>query len=321
MGKVTYRAASRKPLRGLQIKASLPRMPTPARTPEPIASRDNAWLKRFRVALAGSSARRGGAEEIAAEGARLVSTVLQSGAEVIAVLVSKSGERHLPHLAGEIPPGARLLGTTDQLFTQIAGTETPQGVAALLRPPAATFDDLVGGPVTPLVVVLAGMQDPGNVGTLIRAAEAFGATGVATASTVGGGTANPFGPKALRASAGSALRLPVLRGIAVPVLLAQLRVAGVRAYAAHPADPSPDSPPNAAVKALAPWECDWRQPVALLIGNEGAGLPDEIVRSADAAVMIPQAAARRAQAPMDSLNAAVAGSVLLYEAARQRARL
>lgn len=299
-------------------------MPQQARTPEPIASRDNAWLKRFHTALAGSSPRRGTAEEVAAEGARLVSTALQSGAEVIAVLVSKSGERHLPHLAADIPPKARLLGTTDSLFAHVAGTETPQGVAALLRPPTATFDDLVRGPVTPLVVVLAGMQDPGNVGTLIRAAEAFGATGVATTSTGGCGTANPFGPKALRASAGSALRLPVLRGIAAPVLLAQLRVAGVRIFAAS-SNPCPassqDSAPEPAVKALAPWKCDWRAPVALLIGNEGAGLPDEIVRSADAAVMIPQAAARHAGSPMDSLNAAVAGSVLLYEAARQRARL
>jgi len=112
----------------------------------------------------------------------------------------------------------------------------------------------------------------------------------------------------------------VLRGVATPVLLAQLRVASVRVYAAHP-DPSPNSSPDDAVKARAPWECDWCVPVALLIGNEGAGLPDEILRSADAAVMIPQAAARHMQAPMDSLNAAVAGSVLLYEAARQRARL
>ena len=207
-----------------------------------------------------------------------------------------------------------LLTTTDRLFAQVAATETPQGIAALLRPPAATFDDLVRGPITPLVVVLAGMQDPGNVGTLIRAAEAFGATGVATASTVGGGTANPFGPKALRASAGSALRLPVLRGIAVPVLLAQLRVAGIRVYAACP----DMAAMAAATKTLAPWEVDWRVPAAVLIGNEGAGLPADLVRSADAAVMIPQATARRAQAPMDSLNAAVAGSVLLYEAARQR---
>ena len=285
-------------------------MPHQPRTPEPIASRDNRWLKRFRAALAAPSSHRPAEEDVAAEGARLVATALQSGVEVIAVLVSKSGERHLPHLSGSIPPAARLLGTSDRLFAHVASTETPQGVAALMRPPSATFDDLVRGAAAPLVLVMAGMQDPGNVGTLIRAAEAFGATGVATASADGAGTANPFAPKALRASAGSALRLPVLRGMAAPVLLAQLRVAGVRVYAA--------SPDTSIVNTLLPWEADWRMPVALLLGNEGAGLSADMLRSADAAVRIPQAAAPGAQAPMDSLNAAVAGSVLLYEAARQR---
>ena len=97
-------------------------------------------------------------------------------------------------------------------------------------------------------------------------------------------------------------------------MLAQLRVAGVQTYAASPealAGPS-------ARKPLVPWETDWRGPTALLIGNEGAGLPAEFVRSADVVVRIPQAAAREPATAMDSLNAAVAGSVLLYEAARQR---
>jgi TrmH family RNA methyltransferase len=124
------------------------------------------------------------------------------------------------------------------------------------------------------------------------------------------GTANPFGPKALRASAGAALRLPILRGVATPILLAQFRVAGVRVYAACPD----------ASQALAPWEADWRVPAALLVGNEGAGLPPELVRSADAVVRIPQSTAPGVEAAMDSLNAAVAGSILLYEAARQRGR-
>ena len=188
-----------------------------------------------------------------------------------------------------------------------AATEAPQGIAALVRPLAATFDDLLRG--TPLILLMAGVQDPGNVGALVRTAEALGATGAAACSAGGIGTANPFGPKALRASAGAGLRLPILRGVATPILLAQLRVAGVRVYAA-----CPDAP-----DAVAPWEADWCAPVALLVGNEGAGLPPDLVRSADAAVRIPQSASDAA-AGMDSLNAAVAGSILLYEAARQRSR-
>jgi len=131
-----------------------------------------------------------------------------------------------------------------------------------------------------------------------------------TASETASGLGRPFGPKALRASAGTALRLPILRGVAAPILLVQLRVAGVRVYAACPD----------AGQAKAPWEADWCGPSALLVGNEGAGLPPELARSADAMVRIPQVTAPDAEAATDSLNAAVAGGILLYEAARQRGR-
>ena len=230
-------------------------------------------------------------------------------------------------LLGEsIPESARLLATSDRLFAQAAGTETPQGIAALIQAPQTCFDDLVRG--VPLVLVMAGIQDPGNVGTLLRTAEAFGATGAASCPAWGTGTADPFGPKALRASVGSALRLPVLRGVGTPVLLAQLRVAGVRVYAASPDTASAAAGPNAggsttaaresARKPLLPWEVNWREPAALLLGNEGAGLPADLVRSSDAVVRVPQIAASESGAQVESLNAAVAGAILLYEAARQR---
>jgi TrmH family RNA methyltransferase len=277
---------------------------TTSQAAEVITSRENRWLKQFRAALSGD-----GADAFTGvEGVRAVETALRSGAEIGAVLVSESGAKHLERLQQWILEGARVLRTSDRLFAHVAGTETPQGIAALVKPIAATFDDMLRG--TPLVLLMAGVQDPGNVGALVRTAEALGATGAAACSAAGIGTANPFGPKALRASAGAALRLPILRGVATPILLAQLRVAGVRVYAA-----SPDAP-----NALAPWEADWRGPAALLVGNEGAGLPPELIRSADAAVRIPQAAAPDAASGMDSLNAAVAGSILLYEAARQRGR-
>ena len=259
-------------------------------------------------------------------------TALHSGAEILALLFSETGAKHMRRLQPSIPPEARLLRTTDRLFAFASGTETPQGVAALVRPRLGTFDDLIGG--TPLILILAGVQDPGNVGTLVRAAEALGASGVAACAAGAIGTANPFSPKALRASAGAALRLPIARGLSAPVLLAQLRIAGVRVCAACPDEPSDAasrasereaaSPVGSANtrKPLAPWEIDWRGPVALLIGNEGAGLPDDLVRSADAVVRIPHAPhhskAGGENAPAESLNAAIAGSILLYEAARQR---
>lgn len=269
---------------------------------ETLTSRDNRWLRDFRAAL-----RRGLPTEegfLGVEGARLVEEALGSGLEIAAVLASASGEPHLARLARQIPPGARLLRCSDKLFESVADTKTPQGIAALVRRPEWRFEDLVGG--LPLVVVLAGVQDPGNVGTVIRSAEALGASGVATCRAGELGTANPWQPKALRASAGSALRLPILAGPAAPVLLVQLRAAGLKLFAATLAGGAP------------PWEADLRQPAALLVGNEGAGLPAEIERSADQLIRIPTEPAH-AGARVDSLNASVAAAVLLYEAARQRA--
>ena len=154
------------------------------------------------------------------------------------------------------------------------------------------------GSSSPLVVILTEIQDPGNAGTIIRSAEAFGATGAVATR----GTADPWSPKALRASAGSALRLPVLRGIAIPVLLAQLRIAKVKIYAASArAENAPDP---------ARWDIGER--AAIFIGNEGAGLPGEVGRAADARISIPMSDA------VESLNAGVAASLLLYEIARSR---
>ena len=202
-----------------------------------ITSRDNKWLKKFRAALRGHGPEQG--EPITAEGPKLVEEGVRAGLETEALLVSETGERQLERIlraASDSESGiarSRIFRTTDKLFESVAGTETPQGIAALFRAREWNFDDVLRGRPdgggayrsdAPLVVVMAAVQDPGNVGTIVRSAEAFGASGVIATS----GTADPWSPKALRASAGSALRLPLLRGIAAPVLLAQLRMAGVK---------------------------------------------------------------------------------------------
>ncbi|MFZ0884956.1 MAG: RNA methyltransferase, partial [Candidatus Acidiferrales bacterium] len=142
---------------------------------------------------------------------------------------------------------------------------------------------------------------PGNVGTVVRSGEAFGATGVVTTR----GSADPWSPKAVRASAGSALRLPLLRGMAISVLIAQLRVAEVKIVAAS-------SRVMADGGELASAGADLRDAVAIFIGNEGAGLPPEVEHAADARISIPIAES------VESLNAGIAASIVLYEAARQR---
>ena len=276
-----------------------------------IASRDNRWLKRFRSALAGEHGDDG---IVGVEGFRFVEAALGSGQPVEALLVSESGARHLPRVSHLLDAAVPVLRTSDKLFAGVADTRTPQGIAALVRLRRATIENLMAG--TALLAVLVGVQDPGNVGTIVRAAEAFGATGVATCPAGGIGTADPIGPKALRASAGSALRLPIVLGISPTILLAQLQMSRVKIYAAV-AEESKNSSAGGDLSFFPPWEIDWKTQAAILIGNEGAGLPADLVRAADARVYIPQAAAT-APIGIESLNAAMAASVLLYEAMRQR---
>jgi RNA methyltransferase, TrmH family len=286
------------------------------RNADSITSRDNKWLKQFRAALRGTGPAEG--EPIAAEGPKLVEEGVRSGLETEALLVSETGERHLERILLEASesdsgvPRSRIFRTTDKLFESVAGTEAPQGVAALFRQREWSFDDVMRGRASfsgayrgdlPLIMVMAAVQDPGNVGTIIRSAEAFGASGVIGTR----GAADPWSPKALRASAGSALRLPLLRGMAIPILLAQLRVAGVRILAAG-SRPHTTAEARDAGKRIP----DLRGGCAIFIGNEGAGVPSEVEHAADDWISIAM------NDDVESLNAGVAASVILFEAARQR---
>src|SRR5438445_9609582 len=229
--------------------------------PTLLTSRDNRWLKEFRVALRGGLPTENGF--VGVEGVRLVEEALRSGCRIQAVLFSESGERHHERLSSFInrPEMAfPVLRTTDRLFEGLADTEHPQGVAALVEPrTAASLDDLLsaGTKNAALLVILVGVQDPGNVGTILRTAAAFGATGAATCPSGQSGTASPFSPKALRASAGAALHLPILAGMTLAILLMQLKLTGVHTFASSTRDISADESP-----ALHPWQVDWREPVA-----------------------------------------------------------
>ena len=147
----------------------------------------------------------------------------------------------------------------------------------------------------PLVIVLAGLQDPGNLGTILRSAEAFGATGVVSLP----GTVSAWNAKAVRASAGSVFRVPLIAA-EIDECIPRLHGAGVAIFAAlsHGAQQAHSA--------------DLARPVALIIGNEGNGVPGALAARADGTITIPF------PGPVESLNAAVAASVLLYEASRQR---
>ena len=167
---------------------------------------------------------------------------------------------------------------------------------ALVRPPEWSIEQLFRG--RSLVIVLDGLQDPGNAGTIARAAEAFGATGLMFLK----GTVSPFHPKTLRASAGSLFRIPYVAGLEAPLARASLQQHRVDIYAAMP---------FTGTERLA-GDVDFGRRCAIVIGSEGHGVSRELQSIADD-VAIPTVA-------VESLNAAVAASVLLYEARRQRVR-
>jgi len=252
--------------------------------PRRIESRQNSRIKELRAGLA----RGVKSPHVAIEGLHLTEEAVKSGLRLHTVFVRDGNEELLEDLA---IGAAEVLIVTEEVFQSATLTEHPQGIAALVEAPQFTVEAMLNG--VPLVVIAAGLQDPGNLGTLVRSAEAFGATGMILLP----GTVSLWNAKTLRASSGSAFRLPVV-GLTDDEAFNTLRAHGVRILAAVARDG--DS------------EADLRGPSALLIGNEGSGLPEAWIAQADARVTIPFAGA------VESLNAAIAGSVLLYDAMRQR---
>jgi RNA methyltransferase, TrmH family len=259
-----------------------------------IESKQNARLKELRRALASPGRNERGLVGI--EGPNLLLEAMRAGLNIDCVFVAQGSERLVEAI--ELPDRVHLLAMPRELLDAALATETPQPVAALLQPPDWTWAHLLGErkETAPLIVVLAGLQDPGNLGTILRSAEAFGADGVLCLE----GTVSEWNPKAVRASAGSVFRIPVLH-TREREAMERLREDRVRILTTTVQE---DAQPADLV--------DLAEPVALVIGNEGNGVPKELAAKADGAITIP------CPGPVESLNAAVATSVLLYEAARQR---
>ncbi len=257
-----------------------------------VQSKQNARLKELRRALADPSH----TSLVGLEGPNLVEEAIRAKVRLHCVFVSTEQDAAAHQRA--LPPGTEILLFPRDVLSSALATETPQPVAVLVDPPQWTWEQILGSPTNrlPLVVVLAGLQDPGNLGTILRSAEAFGATGIVSLP----GTVSPWNPKAVRASAGSVLRVPLVTADPANAF-ARLRASGIEVLVAA----AGAAPPADRVRLA--------HPVALLIGNEGNGVPNEIAELADGAIRIP------CPGPVESLNAAVAASVLLYEASRQRA--
>jgi RNA methyltransferase, TrmH family len=255
-----------------------------------ITSRQNPLVARFKAAADHD------AQWMLLEGAHLLTEALEAGLAVdcVAVDPDRLAGGDLDALARALPVD-RLVTVSRSVLDAMSPVRTPSGIVALAaRPRHAAADVMHGG--TALLVGAADIQDPGNLGAVIRAAEAGGATGVIT--TPGG--ADPFGWKAVRGSMGSAFRLPIAHAASATAMVDQARAAGLQVVAAVGHGHTP-------MHAI-----DFTRATVVVLGSEGHGLARALMESADVRVSIPMTP------PVESLNVAVAAALLVYEARRQR---
>jgi TrmH family RNA methyltransferase len=279
-----------------------------------VTSRQNGLIKDLRKAFSQSEPTSEG--YIAVEGVRIIEEAIRSGLRFQAVFFSDAGSPHAAKLLPQIGSQVEVLLLPDEVFVSAVNTESPQGVAALVKLKPYKFEDLMeqadqasqskasqsqgsqseaSQSKDMLLLGVAGIQDPGNLGTVIRSAEAFGARAV----LLGEKTVSHFNPKAVRASAGSLFREPLLR-VKMAETIPLLKQKGMRVLT------------TSSHKGKPLHEANFTGAAMIIVGNEGAGVPAEILSLADELVNIPHSPR------VESLNAGIAASILLYEAARQR---
>lgn len=214
------------------------------------------------------------------------------------VYLAQSAAAQMYGQYGEKLAGLSCETVSDEVFTKMSDTKTPQGILCLVRQQQYHIEEILQdkNKKQPLLIVLEDIQDPGNLGTIFRTAEAAGADGVIMSSR----TADVYNPKTIRSTMGSIYRVPFLYAEDLSSIIKRIRETGVSVYAAHLGG-------TAAYDAY-----DYRKGTAFLIGNEANGLREETAACADARIHIPM------EGRVESLNAAVASSVLLFEASRQR---
>lgn len=264
------------------------------RTPD-ITSTKNPLVRRFRATAGGEVD-----GEIVLDGVRLAWEAIGVGSPIRVAAVSpkllhgKTGH----DLRSRLESAAdEFVECTDPVLAKMSCVDTPQGVILIVDRMPATLDDVFASSAGPaFVVAAAGVRDPGNLGALVRTAEAAGATGFVALR----GGADPYRDKAVRGSSGSILRLPVARDAQVVELVRVARDAGVQIVCA-------DGNADALYS-----EVDLTKPTLLVVGAEARGVPAELIDAASACVRIPIAE------PVESLNVAVAAGVLMFEARRQR---
>jgi len=258
-----------------------------------ISSRSNPLVARFRDVARG----RGPDGVILLDGEHLVDEALVSGVPLETVaLVEGMVDAYSDGLVDRVKrAGAEVVRVPAAVLAAMSPVRQPSGIVALAQATPASLDDALAA-APQLVLLLNGIQDAGNVGAIVRAADGCGATGIITAD----GTADPFGWKALRGAMGSTFRLPIAVRQSAPAAVSRLRSRGVTVVATVPRHGAPLP------------ACQLRGPVAILLGREGAGLPEALVTAADQRLSIPM------RPPVESLNVAITAALILYEAAKQR---
>lgn len=260
-----------------------------------ITSRDNSLLRHARAVRDGKVD-----EMIFVEGLRLCIEALRSKLDIDAVIASEELVRKEKGAAAfaQLSQAAKRVATvSEKLLESISYTKTPQGIVVLARRPDASEQRLAASLTPdPLIVVLHHINNPVNVGAIVRTAEAAGATGIITTKN----TSDPFSPKSLRGAMGSAFRLPIWRNTDFNKAVAWCREKKIVLLG------------TAAAAQMRHTDWDWKRPSALVLGPESTGLSDEELQAADQTVSIAM------QGEVESLNVSVAAGILLYEAARQR---
>jgi TrmH family RNA methyltransferase len=260
-----------------------------------IEGRHNALVKELRNAFDRGELTATG--ECAVEGFRIIEEAVRSGLRFRALFVSDAAQSRIERLLPQIGAHVETLLLPDKLFRSTVPSETPQGVAALVQVKKFSLTEILDHSAAGPLLVIAGVQDPGNLGTILRSAEAFGAKGV----LLGDGTVSPYNSKVVRASAGSVFRLMVSK-VALTEAITQFRARGIRmlATSSHKGTPLP--------------EANLLGQIAIFVGNEGAGLDKKLLSQIDELITIPHSPR------VESLNAGVAASVVLYEVSRREPR-
>ena len=261
---------------------------------EQISSRQNALVKRLR-ALAND---RGSDDEVLLDGPHLIEEALASSVELQTVLVATDAmEGPLGALAARAASrGARVVALSRDVAEAVSPVRSPTGIIAVATLKPQPLERMLHDAAPQLLLMLDHVQDPGNVGAIVRAGDACGATGI----VAGPGTADPFGWKALRGSMGSSLRMPIAHADTLADAVTHARRAGLRIFATAPRGGTPL--PRAALAA----------PAAIIVGGEGPGVSSSLIDLADELLTIPM------RGTVESLNVSVAAALVLYEAMRQR---